>query len=409
MQLWNRLPTQLTAPFDRYDRRLWVLFAARLIVSAGFGVAMPFVSLYLYRELGISMKAVGTIMLASALVSSAGRIAGGELADRFGRKRLISCSMAARTGVFLLMAYAIYVRASYLAIALIFLLIRFVGALAQPGISAMVADIVSPERRVEAFGVLRIGSNAGWAIGPSIGGFLITISYWSLFLVTAAASFIGLIIILLFATESIHTREQGRFALKRMLDVGRDRTFLVFCSFSFILFLVMGQFAGTLSVFSTEFIGISDVELGFLYTLNGVVVVLFQWPAALFGGWLGMRRALVLGAILFAVGYFSVGIVPSFSFLLGSMIVISLGEVVFSPTATTAVANIAPKHKMGRYMGFFGVAEAFGWSAGPFIGGVLIDAYGNTAPQLLWGVVAGIAVVAAIGFQAVGRHNEPVV
>ena len=58
-------------------------------------------------------------------------------------------------------------------------------------------------------------------------------------------------------------------------------------------------------------------------------------------------------------------------------------------------------------MGFFGVAEAFGWSTGPFIGGVLIDAYGNTAPQLLWGVVAGIAVVAAIGFQAVGRHNEP--
>lgn len=297
MRLWNRLPIQLTAPVDRYDRRLWVLFATRLIVSAGFGVAMPFVSLYLYRELGISMRGIGTIMLASALVSSAGRIAGGELADRFGRKHLISCSMAVRTGVFLLMAYAIYVRASYLAIALIFLLIRFVGALAEPGISAMVADIVSPERRVEAFGVLRIGSNAGWAIGPSIGGFLITISYWSLFLVTAAASFIGLIIILLFATESIHTREQERFALKRMLDVGRDRTFLVFCSFSFILFLVMGQFAGPLSVFSTEFIGISDVELGFLYTLNGVVVVLFQWPAALLGGWLGMRRALVLGCV----------------------------------------------------------------------------------------------------------------
>jgi len=407
MGLWNRLLIQLAALSDRYDHRLWVLFVVRLIVSAGFGVAMPFVSLYLYRELGISMKGVGMIMLAAALVSSAGRITGGELADRFGRKRLISYTMAVRTGVFVLMAYAIYARASYLTVAFLFLLIRFFGALTQPGISAMVADIVSPKRRVEAFGVLRIGANAGWALGPSIGGFLITISYWSLFLVTAAASLVGVIIIILFATESIHVREQGRFTLRKALDTGRDKRFLIFCSFSLILFLVMGQFASTLSVFSTEFIGISDVELGFLYTLNGIVVVLFQWPAALLGSWLGMRRALALGAILFAVGYFSLGIVPSFAFLLGSMVVISLGEVVFSPSATTAVANMAPKHKMGRYMGFFGVAEAFGWSAGPFIVGVLMDAYGNSTSQLLLGAIAAIAIVAAIGFQIVGRYNEP--
>ena len=401
----NRVRARIIALFDRYDHRLWTLFSVRFIVSAGFGAAMPFVSLYLYRELGVSMKGVGTIMLLSALTSAVGRILGGELADRIGRKPLISVTMAVRTVVFLVMAYVIHIRASYLLVALVFLAIRFVGALTQPGISSMVADIVSPKRRVEAFGILRIGGNAGWALGPAIGGFLIAISYSSLFLVTAAASLIGFLIIVLFTSESIRTREKGRFKLKELLAVGRDREFLVFCAFSLVLFLVMGQFASTLSVFTTEFLGISDVELGFLYTLNGVIIVLFQWPAALLGGRLGTRRALTLGAILFAIGYFSVGVVPSFAFLMGSMVVITLGEAVFSPSATTAVANMAPSEKMGRYMGFFGLAEALGWSTGPFIGGLLLDAYGGT-PLLLWGAIAAIGLVAAIGFSMSGRCYE---
>lgn len=392
------MANRLTDLLKRYDRRLWVLFAARLIVAAGFGAAMPFVSLYLYRELGVPMTVVGTIMLISAVISSAGRIIGGELADRIGRKPLITVTMAIRTVLFLIMAYVIHVRAPLLVVASAFLAVRFAGAMTQPGISAMVADVVDAERRVEAFGILRIGGNAGWALGPALGGFLIAISYSSLFLVTAAASLIGFLIIVLFTSESIRAREKKRFELKELLAVGRDRGFLVFCTFSLVLFLVMGQFASTLSVFSTEFLGISDVELGFLYTLNGVIIVLFQWPAALLGGRLGTRRALTLGAILFAIGYFSVGVVPSFAFLMGSMVVITLGEAVFSPSATTAVANMAPPENMGRYMGFFGLAEALGWSTGPFIGGLLLDAYA-TKPLILWGVIAGIGVAAGLGFR----------
>ena len=390
----NRLTDLLT----RYDRRLWVLFVARLIVAAGFGAAMPFVSLYLYRELGVSMTVVGTIMLISAVISSVGRIIGGELADRIGRKPLITVTMAVRTILFLVMAYVIHVRAPLLAIASAFLAVRFVGAMTQPGISAMVADVVDSKRRVEAFGVLRIGTNAGWAAGPALGGFLLTVSYSSLFLLTAATSLIGFILVVLFTTESIRVREQERFKLRSVLATARDRRFLVFCAFSVLLFLVMGQFASTLSVFSTEFVGISEVQLGFVYTLNGVIVVLLQWPAALLGGRIGARRALALGCLFFALGYLSVAVAPSFGWLAGSMILITLGEVVFSPSAMTSVAEMAPEGKMGRYMGFFGLTEALGWSAGPFIGGFLLDAYA-TRPLILWGVIAAIGVVAGLGFR----------
>ncbi|MEE8593769.1 MAG: MFS transporter [Candidatus Bipolaricaulota bacterium] len=389
--------TSLLIVLRRYDRRFWTLLLIQLIVAVGFGAAMPFVSLYLHTQLDVPMTVVGIIMLVSALVASGGRIVGGEIADRVGRRPLLLVGMSSRVIVFALMAVAIYFRWSVWTVGSIFLLIRLVGAAVRPGLTAMVADIVPSENRVEAYALFRIGSNAGWAIGPAIGGFLVSVSYASLFVLTTCASLIGVILVFLFIRESIQTAETERFALRRVLDVGRDLRFLVFCGWSVLLFIVMGQFASTLAVFSTQTIGISEAQLGWLFTINGIVVVLFQWPAARLAARVGIRWGLVLGCLGYALGYFTVGLVPGFGFLIGSMVIITLGEVTFSPTSMAAVANMAPAVRVGRYMGFFGLTEALGWSLGPFIGGMLYDRLAH-APVSLWSIIALIGVIAALGF-----------
>ena len=393
----GRLGNRLFAIARKYDRRFWMLSLIQLIVAVGFGAAMPFVSLYMHTQLGVSMTLVGSIMLASALVASGGRIIGGEIADRIGRRPLLLVGMGARVVVFALMAIAIYLRWSVWAVGSIFLLIRMAGATIRPGLMAMVSDVVAPENRVEAFALFRIGTNAGWAIGPAVGGFLISVSYASLFVLTTVASLIGVILVILFIRESLDTVETERFAFSRVLDVSRDVRFLIFCGWGVLLFMVMAQFASTLAVFSTQRIGISEVQLGWLFTINGIAVVLFQWPAARLAARVGIRWGLVLGCLGYAVGYFSVGLAPSFGFLVGSMVIITLGEVTFSPVSMAAVANMAPAARMGRYMGFFGLTEALGWSLGPFLGGVLYDRLADS-PVILWGAVALVGVLAAVGY-----------
>lgn len=389
---------------SHYDRRFWTLFGVQLIVAVGFGAAMPFVSIYLHTQLGVSMTYVGMIMLVSALVAAAGRIIGGEVADRLGRRPLLIFGMAARVLIFVLMAYVIYIRASALIVGGVFVAVRLVGAMIRPGLSAMVADVVEPERRVEAYALFRIGANAGWAVGPAIGGFLVATSYASLFLLTAFASLIGLLLIIFFTSESLRAAETGQFTLRRVLDVAHDLRFLVFCGWSVLLFVVMGQFASTLAVFSTQVVGIAEAQLGILFTINGVVVVLFQWPAARLSNRIGVRWGLVLGCLLYALGYFSLSFASAFPFLIGSMVIITLGEVTFSPTSMAAVANMAPEQRIGRYMGLFGLTEALGWSLGPFIGGLLFDAL-YTVPLVLWGIIAAIGVAAAAGFATTTRSE----
>lgn len=399
-----RIRERVIETLRHYDRRFWTLFFVQLIVAVGFGAAMPFVSIFLHNVLGVSMTYVGVIMLVSALVAAGGRIIGGEIADRVGRRPLIIGGMSARVVVFALMAYVIYVRAPAPIVGGVFVAVRLVGAMIRPGLAAMVADVVEPARRVEAYALFRIGQNAGWAIGPAIGGFLVATSYASLFLLTTAASLVGLLLMVLLTDESMRAAEEGQFSLRRVLDVAHDLRFLVFCGWSVLLYVVMGQFASTLAVFSTQVVGIAEAQLGILFTVNGVAVVLFQWPAARLANRFGIRWGLVSGCLLYALGYFSVSMASGFPFLIGSMVVITLGEVTFSPTSMAAVANMAPELRIGRYMGFFGLTEALGWSLGPFVGGILFDALSG-APVALWGIIAAIGVTAAVGFAATTRDR----
>ena len=386
----------------RYDRQFWVLLAVQLIVAVGFGAAMPFVSIYLHNQLGAPMTVVGTVMLVSALAAAVGRVVGGEAADRIGRRPVLITSMSLRIAAFVLMAYVIHQRLPALAVGGAFLVVRFAGALVRPALMATVADIVGPVRRVEAYALFRIGANAGWAVGPAIGGFLVATSYASLFLLTAAASVVGLVIVVLFTRETMSHTIPGGFSLRSLLGVARDRQFLVFIGWCAVLFLLMGQFASTLGVFSTSVLGITEAQLGLLFTVNGLAVVLLQWPAARLAARIGVRWGLVVGCMLYALGYFSVAFATGFGWLVASMLVITSGEVVFSPTSTAAVANMAPAARVGRYMGLFGLTEAVGWSGGPFIGGVLFDML-HRAPVAMWGAIGSLGVIAAGGFAATLR------
>ncbi len=383
--------------FTRYDPRLRILFLVQMSVGIGFGTAMPFVSLFLYQQLGIPMKMVGSIMLFAGIISSLGRIFGGGLADRYGRKPVSVVIMMIQVLGFLLLAYLIMARAHYSLITITFIVIRASRAVILPAINAMVADIADPRLRVEAFSLLRIGRNIGWATGPALGGFLFSSSCFLPFAVTAAPCFIALVLILVFIRETSMLRIKERLSFRLMWGAMRNRSFVIFCLISFLLFILMGQFSTTLSVFSVDRIGISEVQLGLLYTLNGVICILFQWPATLLARLLGTRFSLIFGSLLFTAGYFSVGIVPSFYFLLGSMFIITWGEVTHGPTSIAAVANMSPKGKVGRYMGLYGLTEALGWSVGPFIGGFLLDALGMS-PIIMWGSVAALGLIATAGF-----------
>ena len=399
-----------------FDHRVWTLFVGRIISSLGYSIVMPFLSIYLNTQMGVSMTMVGMVLLMSAIVGALGQIAGGELADIVGRKKVMVVAMAARCLMFLGLAYVIAGGSDLIVITVMVCLSSLAGSFFEPASSALIADVVEPRKRLEAYGLLRIGGNFGWALGPLLGGVLAMISYPFLFLISALATGMVSVMVMFFIKESISAgSKRDGFSFKDMSRLGRDRRFLAFCFISIFLFMMFGQMSSTYAVFSTDIVGITSAEIGYIYAINGAMVVALQFPITRAISHHRTTHVMAYGSLLYALGYGIVGLTlsvgmgwnhlwfsPGFMYLAMCMFIVTTGEMVVSPSSTALVAKMSPEKERGRYQGMYGLVSNFGFSAGPFFGGLLYDHYIDE-PMLMWVGIACFAIIAAIGFGFLGR------
>jgi MFS family permease len=194
-----------------------------------------------------------------------------------------------------------------------------------------------------------------------------------------------------------------RFSLRDIGHVTSDRTFMTYCMVSILLFIMFGQMSSTYAVFSTDTLGLSTPEVGYLWAWNGLLVIVLQFPVARWVSPYKMSSVMALGALLYAVGYGITGFATGFLFLLMNMSIITFGEMVVSPAAMNLTANMSPENERGRYMGVFGLFSSIGFSMGPFAGGVIMDTVTQN-DVLMWAAIGSFGVLAALGYVFLGRR-----
>jgi MFS family permease len=377
--------SKISSFIKSYDYRLWILVSGWMISAMGFAMAIPYLSIYFHNQMKIPMTKVGLLFGVAAISRALFGLIGGHLSDKVGRVKIMGFAQFLRGLSFLFMAVLAYRRASFSLWSLTIVLSWMFGGFYQPVANAMAADIVPKEKRVEAYSLLRIGGNTGWAFGPVIGGFL-------------ALTFVSSALVFFFLPETIKIDSSNeKFTFKDLAKLRADHLFLLYCAVSLIIFVVIGQLVSTISVFSVDYVGISEAQLGFLFAVNGSIVILFQLPASRFAQSKILTRVLFWGSIGYSLGYFLFGFSDSFGWLFFCMLIISFSEITVLPASMAIAANLSREKHHGLYMGGYGLSYALGWSIGPLIGGVLIDLF-NTKPVLLWGIISLLGIIAAAGF-----------
>ncbi|MDT7948689.1 MAG: MFS transporter, partial [Thermoflexus sp.] len=143
---------------------------------------------------------------------------------------------------------------------------------------------------------------------------------------------------------------------------------------------------------------------GFIMTTNAAMVVGLQYGITRLAGRFPALSVLAVGALFYALGVGSVALGRSFPAFLFSMVLLTIGEMLMIPTATTLTANLAPPAARGRYMSVYGLTWGLGFGVGPVIGGLLHDQVG---PMAIWWGGAGMALLAALGFLWLARRSPP--
>ncbi len=293
------LRTSLREVLGGLPRAYWALWVGLLVNRIGSFV-VPFLSLYLTNERGLSVgEAGGLVSLWGLGAIGAGPVAG-VVADRLGRRAALLGSLVGGAAFTVALGF---VRAPAVVAPLVFA-VGFVGEIYRPASHAVVGDVVPPEDRVRAFGLLYWAVNLGVAIGLALAGLIASVSYTLLFVGDGLTSLAFAWVVWRFVPE---TRPESRPETVREVLAGlvvplRDRVFLPFLLLHLTLATIFFQFQLTLPL-DMAANGISPAGFGLLMAMNGGIIVVLQPLAA---RWIASRdpaHAMAVGAALIGLGF----------------------------------------------------------------------------------------------------------
>ncbi len=375
------------------DRRVWRMAIARAVNTAGMSLVMSFLGIYVVHDRGYPAWLYGLCALAANLAQSMTNAWAGELSDRIGRRALITGSLVIRAAVIALLGVQILLEAPLWSLALNFVASSALRGCFEPVAYALVSDVVTPHQRIAAFGMQRMGTNLGWALGPGIGGLLaLYLDYGAIFFVAAA----GLLLAAWTTTGVPESRTSGhevKASLREAFAAAlRSPATIALLVASFLFSLVHTQMFSTFSIYLAERIGLSKRDIGLVYMVNGGGVLLVQLAAIRLIHRIGVSRALVGAGVLFILGFFAVGLVEGIASAIAAVAIITAAEVVFAPAHQTAAAETGDADRRGRTFGIVGFCQVLGVAFAPLLGGTLYDVTGEHH-VVMWGVIAGVAAV----------------
>lgn len=372
-------------------RGVWVLFATTLVNRAGTMV-LPFLVLYLTRDLGFTIGQSGAVLGiygAGALVSAA---LSGRLSDVLGPMHVIRDSLFATGAILLVFPLA----RTFPSVVGMTLALSFAAEAFRPASMAVVADLVKHGQRKPAFALTRLAINLGMSIGPALGGYLATVSFKFLFVVNGSSSILaGLVLLLALRRAPIHhvragAEPDGPVALPSK-RAWADSRLLFFVAAIFPVALVFFQHISSMALYLVRDLHLSEIDYGLLFTINTLLIVALEVPINSATAHWSHRKTLALGAFLSAAGFGALAFAWDFWSVTATVIVWTFGEMFFFPAMAAYATDIAPASRRGEYMGLTQMAMSLAFAIGPWAGTAVLGAFGG---KTLWLGAFAIGLVA---------------
>ncbi|HUF10558.1 MAG TPA: MFS transporter [Rhodothermales bacterium] len=377
-----------------FKREAWILYAGTFINRFGSFVIV-FLILYLTGK-GYSVEQAGFAVGVYGVGTLIASLVGGQLADHLGRRSTIALSMFSAAVV--MMAFPLAER--YWNLVTLAGLAGLTSELYRPASAALLTDLTIAGQRVPAFAMYRLAINLGMAFGPAVGGFLAGYSFVWIFVgdaLTSAA--FGVVALTALPKDLPQLSHSRRYAL----DFGpvlKDRRFVLFLIASLLGALVFFQHNSTFAL-QVKAYGFSNAIYGTLISLNGLIVLLLELPITSLTQRPKAYSMMMLGIVMVGIGFGATAFSPTVLLLAFTVVIWTIGEIIYAPVASAFVADTAPDNLRGRYQGAWGVTHGFGLVLGPTLGTLLF----SRSPGLLWTACLLVSCVAALILLVMHRLN----
>lgn len=376
---------------------IW-LIVGELATWIGASFIWPLTSVYLNKQLHISLSIIGVVLFCNCAGNILGSIISGRLYDKYNPYPLMLWGLGLDAAVLFLMAafhgwpeYWVWLT-----------LTGFLGGWNGTLINSVATSLKKyPGRYV--FNVLYFSQNLGVVTGTLIVGYLYDLSITLLFVIAAllfVTAFINAIFnyrpIIAFHKERMAKHKKGE---KHKAEPMPKRNFImtmVFFTTLGVTWLMYMNWESNLSVYMVS-LGIPFHLYSLLWTLNAGVIAIMQGILASFPNiFKDLFHQIIFGICMFSLSFITLVFAKDFAHFALSMFILTLGESTAFPAIPAYVNDLSPLTSKGKYQGANMVASGIGRAFGPLFGGLIIDHAGYIPFFWVAAIVIALMIVVMI-------------
>ncbi|WP_416062755.1 enterobactin transporter EntS [Rhodococcus indonesiensis] len=375
----------------RTSREFRYIFTARVVSLFGLGFLVVAVPLQVYRLTG-STAQVAAVSAVLGVTTFAATFAGGVLADRYDRRRVIALARGTAGVAFAVLAVNAFLPDPKMWVVYVAAVIDGVcGGISATALMAVTPSLLPREKMAAAGALMALTGDLGAMIGPALGGVVIAtggvgVAYALAAFTTAITTFC---ITRLPVLPPTHVADESplRSVVSGFRYAASNRVLggVLVCGF---VTMMLAGWSVLVPEYATEVLGAGPSVVGLLYTAPAVGAVI----GSLTSGWTGrLRRSGQAVFVLMAVsaaGLAGAGLTATVAVALIGLAAHGFGD------ALTDIVRYATvqKHTSDEYRGRIAAVWAAQVTAGASVGAVVAGAVATSVP-----ISAALPAYGAVG------------
>ncbi|TNE78755.1 MAG: MFS transporter [Bacteroidetes bacterium] len=348
------------------------IFITLLLDVIGLGIIIPVVPELIAELKGVSIteasKYGGILMFVYAVFQFLFAPIVGGLSDRYGRRPVLLLSLLGFGLDYLLLALA----PSYAWLFIGRILAGIFGA-SFTTCSAYIADVSTPEKKAQNFGLIGVAFGVGFIFGPFIGGILGQYGTRIPFYAAAGVSALNLIYGFFILPESLKPENRRKFEWSRANPIGTIRKILLFPQLRamlgglFFIYVASHAVQSTWNYFTMDQFKWSIAEVGYSLGFVGIMSALVQGLLIRIAiPKLGQHKAIVIGFLFYILGLILFSVANEAWMLYAILVIYSLGGIA-GPAIQGFMSNLVPMNEQGELQGALSAMLSLSSIVGPLL------------------------------------------
>lgn len=376
MKSFYLLPQKYLAHYQGLPHTAWQGIIIGFIESTLIGTCY-FLSLYFVNELYLDISQTGLALSCFGLGTIIGGILAGKLCDSFSPKPIFISSLLIQA-----IAYFFLVHITtfpWLALDLFILGIGSYGFITSNYVRTL--KFCKKEERLKAINMLDIVSNLGLATSGMMISIIGTQQLPTLFLLSSML-LCSVAIYFFYLNENISYASHAKSTEDTVPSSINFKIRIYTLSCLFFIGLIISQINSTYPLFlQTSFPQMGTSSFSFLFTLNAILIVLFQAPLVNSLGNTNKILLIGIGAFLLSLGVFLLNFTFFFAIAVLSCLITTGGEIIFFSIAQLICYEKSAENKKGLGLGTYRMVYAGSRIVGPTVGSLIYQQFNS---QSLW-------------------------